>query len=75
MGFYWERGRLARRIWPISTATRNRRAFDASVVLLLIVQFLNTLAGEDARAPSEPLFSEQKYSVFTSKASFLEGQT
>jgi hypothetical protein len=58
-GFYWERGRLARRIWPIPTASRNRSACAASVALLLIARFLKMTAGEDARAPSEPLFSKQ----------------
>jgi hypothetical protein len=59
IGISWERGRLVRRIWPITTAPRNKRAFAASAALLLIARFLNTTAGEDARAPSEPLFSEQ----------------
>jgi hypothetical protein len=58
-GFYWERGRLARRIWLIPTASRNRRAFAAFVVLVSIARLLNTTAGEDARAPSVHLFSEQ----------------
>jgi hypothetical protein len=58
-GFYWERGRLARRIWPIPAASRYRRAFAAFGALLLIAWFLKTTAGEDARAPSVHLFSEQ----------------
>jgi hypothetical protein len=36
-------------------------AFAAFVALLLIARFLNTTAGEDARAPNETLFSKQLF--------------